>query len=159
VRICSGAGCLRKIEDGERYCSECLPKPVVLDDGIRKHNRVTEIVLSEADRNAYAFLYSGKRWQRLRWVIARQQALCQRCKAAPTAIIDHRVPAGLVIIQAQRSGLYPFDKFAGFYFRSNLQGLCRSCHGFKTEEDKAHKGEWPDAVERERSQPKRKFTF
>jgi 5-methylcytosine-specific restriction endonuclease McrA len=158
VRICSGAGCLRQIPDDVRYCNECQPKPRE-DDGIRRHNRVTEVVLSDADRNAYAFLYSGKRWQRLRWVIARQQPLCKRCNAHVTDIIDHVVPVGVVIRQAQASRFYLLDRYAGFYFRSNLQGLCRSCHGIKTEEDKQHEGDWPDAVARERAQPARKWAF
>jgi 5-methylcytosine-specific restriction endonuclease McrA len=47
----------------------------------------------------------------------------------------------------------------GLFIASNLQGLCRSCHGLKTEEDKAHTGAWPDAVAIETCKPKRVYTF
>jgi hypothetical protein len=39
--------------------------------------------------------------------------------------------------------------------RSNLQGLCRECHGQKTVEDKAHSGKWPSVVPR----PAKHWTF
>ena len=74
-------------------------------------------------------------------------------------LIDHIVPAGEAIRQAQESGLYPLSPYAGFYFISNLQGLCRSCHFVKTNEDKAHVGPWPDVVAKERAQPKKVWTF
>jgi hypothetical protein len=51
------------------------------------------------------------------------------------------------------------DKHVGLFIASNLQGLCRSCHGLKTEEDKAHTGAWPDAVAIETCKPKRVYTF
>jgi 5-methylcytosine-specific restriction endonuclease McrA len=73
--------------------------------------------------------------------------------------MDHRIPAGVVILQAQESGRYT-DKYAGFFFLSNLQGLCRRCHGLKTEEDKAHVGAWPNALAIEEASHARKvFSF
>jgi len=51
------------------------------------------------------------------------------------------------------------DPTAGYFFESNLQGLCRSCHGVKTLEDKIHTGPWPDVVEREQLAPKKVWTF
>lgn len=81
------------------------------------------------------------------------------CDAALSAVVDHVVPAGVVIAQAKDSGLYLTDRYAGFYFMSNLQGLCRNCHGIKTLQDKAHVSQWRDAVEVERNAPKRRFTF
>jgi 5-methylcytosine-specific restriction endonuclease McrA len=61
-------------------------------------------------------------------------------------ICDHVVPAAIAIMQAQASKLYPFDKWAGYYLKTNLQGLCRPCHGLKTIEDKTHTGPWSDVV-------------
>jgi len=47
---------------------------------------------------------------------------------------------------------------ARFFLLSNLQGLRRSCHKVKTDEDKAHQGEWPDVLAAEAAAPKR-FCF
>ncbi len=85
--------------------------------------------------------------------------MCAMCDAALSAIVDHIVPAGVVITQAHDSGLYLTDRYAGFYFTSNLQGLFRNCHGIRILQDKAHVGQWRDAVELERNTPKRRFTF
>ena len=85
--------------------------------------------------------------------------MCDLCDSTFTEIMDHRIPAGVVILQAQESGRYT-DKYAGFFFLSNLQGLCRRCHGLKTEEDKAHVGAWPNALAIEEASHARKvFSF
>jgi len=120
-------------------------KHAPVDDGIRRHNRVTEITLAVSDRDVFAFLYSSHRWQRLRAIALSKHPLCDRCGRERTQIIDHIIPAGVAVQQAQASGVYT-DKHAGFFLLSNLQGLCRSCHGLKTEEDKAHVGEWPSVL-------------
>jgi hypothetical protein len=74
-------------------------------------------------------------------------------------IVDHKVPAGVAIVQVQESGRYPLDKWAGFYLLSNLDGLCRPCHYLKTMEDKTHTGPWPDVLAREAEAPKKVWTF
>ena len=45
--------------------------------------------------------------------------------------------------------------WAGFFLRTNLQGLCRVCHIQKTIDDKTHTGAWRDAVALELARPKR----
>lgn len=50
-------------------------------------------------------------------------------------------------------------KYAGFFMRSNLQGLCRQCHYTKTIEDKAHGSEWPSVIETNDRKDKRIFSF
>ena len=109
-------------------------------------------------RALYAFLYSSSRWTRLRNLVARSQPMCARCHSKITEIVDHVVPAGVAISQARDSGKY-VGKYAGFYLRSNLQGLCRTCHYLKTDEDKGHSGAWPDVVTNEASQTKKTWTF
>jgi hypothetical protein len=74
-------------------------------------------------------------------------------------ICDHIVPAAIAIMQAQESKRYPYDKWAGYYLKSNLQGLCRPCHGLKTTEDKCHVGPWPNVLEAEDKAPKKVWTF
>ena len=144
MRLCSGPGCLRKIDDDVRFCDECKPKPLAAqDDGIRKHTTAYDAELDA--------LRKGTRWQRTRPNVLRRDPLCKRCDRAVSEIVDHIVPAREVVTQAQVSGAYRTDKYAGYFFLSNLQGLCRPCHWVKTNEDKTHTGPWPDAVALERS--------
>lgn len=127
--------------DEVRFCDECKPPTVLVSDGIREH--------TFTDRVRYRRQYSSPRWQRLRNRVVREQPLCARCELRITEIVDHIVPAGVAVQQVRDSGRYPGDFFAGFFFRSNLQGLCRPCHLQKTIDDKAHVGEWPSVLEAE----------
>jgi 5-methylcytosine-specific restriction endonuclease McrA len=149
MRVCSGAGCLRAVPDDVRFCDECQPQPKA-DDGIRAHTL--------ADRERYAFLYSSARWTALRGLVIKSQPMCARCRTRLSVLVDHVVPAGVAVVQAQESGKY-HSKYAGFYLRSNLQGLCRPCHWTKTEEDKAHGAVWPDVVEPEAHRGMKRWSF
>jgi 5-methylcytosine-specific restriction endonuclease McrA len=150
MRICSGAGCLRAVPDDVRFCDECKPKTAVDVDGQKTH--------TITDRERYAFLYSSQRWTRLRELVVRSQPMCRRCRRRQTEIVDHSVPAGVAVQQVQDSGKYR-DRWAGFFMRSNLQGLCRSCHWVKTNEDKSHTGEWPNVLDREANVSRKTFAF
>lgn len=150
MRICSGAGCLRVVADDVRFCDTCTPYVPTQDDGIREHTLT--------DRVRYAALYSSARWQRLRKLVARSQPMCARCHNRITVIVDHVVPAGVAIAQARDSGKC-VDRHAGFFIRSNLQGLCVPCHYTKTVEDKTHSGEWRDVLAFESLQPPKKWSF
>lgn len=153
MRMCGGAGCGRAIPDDVRWCDECkAERTTPADDGIK-----TNLV---SDRVRYAHLYSSRRWNdRIRPLAIKRHPICSRCDLSLSEIVDHRVPAGVVIEQAQQSGRYPYDKWAGFFMLSNLHGLCRPCHAVKTEEDKAHVGAWPNAVDIEAATPKKVFRF
>lgn len=145
MRICSGFGCLRAVPDGVRWCPECTAERVPpIEDEVREHKpfdasvRVTSDAI--ADRNSYANLYSSRRWQALRATVVREQPMCAICRLRLTQIVDHIVPAGVVVTQAVASKKFPFDGVAGFFWRPNLQGLCRSCHAIKTLCDKGRMG-------------------
>ena len=148
MRICSGAGCLRKVREDVRFCDDCQPTRTASD--IKIHSHAYDETLDN--------LRKGTRWQKLRATIVRRQPLCARCELSITEIVDHVVPAREAISQAQLSGRY-IDKFAGYFLESNLQGLCRPCHWVKTNEDKAHTGPWPDVLAKEDAAPKRRFSF
>lgn len=152
MRLCSG--CRTKVEDHVRFCASCAAErgKTSASDGITQH--------TVTDRERYRFLYVSERWKRnVQPRALKQSPMCARCYVAISELVDHIVPAGIVIAQAQASGLYPLNKWAGFYFLSNLQGLCRSCHFTKTIEDKAHVGPWPDAVAKEQARPKKRWSF
>jgi 5-methylcytosine-specific restriction endonuclease McrA len=138
------------VPDDVRFCDECKPKPQADADDIRVHTLT--------DREKYAFLYSSTRWANLRALVIRSQPMCAMCRARLSVIVDHKTPAGIAIIQAHDSGKYP-GRYAGFFIRSNLQGLCRECHWRKTEEDKRHAGPWPDVVEHDARTPRKPWTF
>jgi 5-methylcytosine-specific restriction endonuclease McrA len=113
-----------------------------------------------ADRERLGHLYGGPRWKvHTQPVVLRRDPICVRCRVAMAEIVDHIVPAGVAIQQAVDSGKWPFDRTAGFFLLSNLQGLCRPCHGLKTNEDKAHSGPWPSVVETESRAPKKRWSF
>lgn len=155
MRLCRG--CQSKMDESIKgLCPACKAErgtergtPV---DTIRTHTL--------SDREKYAFLYVGERWKRqVQPKAVKKYPMCARCDVAVTELIDHIVPAGEAIRQAQASGRYPLSRYAGFYFMSNLQGLCRSCHFTKTIEDKTHVGPWPDVVAKEQAQPKKVWSF
>jgi 5-methylcytosine-specific restriction endonuclease McrA len=148
MRICSGAGCLRAVPDDVRFCSECRPQTT--DDGIREH---ASGYTAELDA-----LRKTTRWQRLRARVLAAQPMCARCRAHVADIVDHIVPAQIAVAQCQVAECF-FDKWAGYFLRSNLQGLCRVCHAAKTLEDKTHSGPWPSVLQREQAQPKKVWTF
>jgi|SRR5580692_2677579 5-methylcytosine-specific restriction endonuclease McrA len=145
MRICSGAGCLRTVQDDVKLCDECRGGKT--GDGIKVH--------SNADRDRLGPQYGSRRWKSVQSQVLSRDPLCQRCKADLSTIADHKVPAGVAIEQCKASGNWPCDPVAGFYLLSNLQGLCRSCHAVKTNEDKAHQGEWPDVVAAHAAAPKK----
>jgi 5-methylcytosine-specific restriction endonuclease McrA len=103
-------------------------------------------------------LRKGTRWQRVRAQVIRSCPLCARCELRVSEIVDHIVPAGVAVQQARDSGKF-MDRDAGYYFRTNLQGLCRPCHYDKTAEDKTHAGPWPDVILKELNKPKKVWSF
>ncbi len=119
--------------------------------GIKDHTSGYDAVLDS--------LRKGTRWQRIRVQVVKRDPICRRCDLSLTEIVDHVVPAREAISQVQLSGRFPLDKFAGYYLKTNLQGLCRSCHGVKTLEDKSHVGPWPDVLAVEDAQPKHTYIF
>lgn len=156
MRICSGPGCLRAVCDAVRFCDECEPVRPVVDaeatlSGIKDHTSGYD---AELDR-----LHQSTRWRTVRVAIIKRDPICKRCDLSISEIVDHVVPAREAISQARLSGRYPLDKYAGYFLRSNLQGLCRSCHGLKTVEEKAHVGPWPDIIAIEQAAPKRAWNF
>jgi len=156
MRVCSGAGCLRAVPEGpqySRYCAECRAErgEAVKTDAIKSHSTAYDAVLDG--------LRKGTRWQSIRRTVLGRNPMCARCGLTMSEICDHIVPAAIAIMQAQESGKYPLNKCAGFYLLSNLQGLCRPCHGTKTLEDKAHVGPWPDVLASEAAAPKKVWTF
>jgi hypothetical protein len=149
MRICSGAGCLRTIPDGARFCAECQPVQVA-PDGIREHGTG---YTDELDRQR-----KSPKWQGVRARAMQRHPFCARCNEV-TEIIDHIVPAGVAVQQVRDSGRYPLDPWLGYYLASNLQGLCRKCHYAKTLEDKTHVGPWDSVLDAEDRAPKKRWTF
>jgi 5-methylcytosine-specific restriction endonuclease McrA len=153
MRLCSGAGCGRAVPEDVRFCDECKPPSPSIEDGIRDNQR-TDGYNDELDA-----LRKGTRWQKVRERVIKQQPFCVRCSVRLSEIVDHIVPAQVAVAQVRDSGRFPYDKCAGYYLMSNLQGLCRPCHHTKTVEDKTHVGPWPDVLDVEALKGKKKWTF
>lgn len=164
MKLCGG-GCGSKISDDARRCDACNAEKSGNpgEDGIKVHSPFANDSIRShtfTDRVRFHFLYGDRRWwERLQPLMLRRQPFCAMCQAHISEIVDHIVPAGIAIQQAQESGRWTLDKYAGFYLQTNLQGLCRSCHGKKTEQDKAHAGPWPSVVEAFDKAPQRKWSF
>jgi 5-methylcytosine-specific restriction endonuclease McrA len=123
-------------------------------DDIKTHTPGT------TDRHRYAELYAGNRFQDgIRPKVLQRDPFCKRCGMRPSVIADHIVPAGEAIRQVRESGRYPFSPNVGFFLLSNLQGLFRSCHTIKTNEDKQHQGPWPSVLDKEDAAPKKVWRF
>jgi 5-methylcytosine-specific restriction protein A len=152
MRLCSGPGCGHAIPEDEKFCEECRAEraPQQTED-VHEH---TSGYTAELDA-----LRKSARWQRVRARAMKRDPICKRCERRMSEIVDHVVPAHAAVQQARDSGKFPFDKYAGYFLLSNLQGLCRPCHYAKTMEDKTHVGEWPDVVERELARPKKVWRF
>jgi 5-methylcytosine-specific restriction endonuclease McrA len=145
--------CQTKIpNDHKGVCDACkAERNKSVDDTIRQHASGYDALLDT--------LRKSKRWQQIRASIMRRDVWCKRCGTNASEIVDHIVPAPIAIAQAEISGKYGFDKYAGYYLKSNLQGLCRKCHAIKTAQDKAHTGPWPNVMEKEAQQPKKVWSF
>lgn len=153
MRLCS-TGCGSKIPDGTRYCEDCQSSRLPQPDGEHIHIGANGSYDEQIDK-----LRKSGRWQRLRLLVVQAKPWCVLCDTALAEIVDHIVPAWVVIQQARQSGLYQLDPWAGYFLRSNLQGLCRPCHGAKTKRDKAHDGAWPNAIAKEQNAPKKVWSF
>ena len=150
MRLCSG--CQTKVPDDVRFCDECRAERAPhTQTGGHEHTTGYDAVLDGLRKSA--------RWQKVRAKAIARCPMCARCNLQLSEIVDHIVPALVAIQQARDSGKFPFDKYAGYFLLSNLQGLCRECHYRKTLEDKTHVGPWPDVVAIETAAPKKRWTF
>jgi len=156
MRICSGAGCGRAVADTVRFCAECEADQHTSTSSEREHKAVNPL---RAGTTAFPALYNGSRWKSIRKTIMSRDTVCAICKANLSRDVDHIVPAVIAIEQAKASKRWPLDPVAGFFLVCNLQGLCRSCHEKKGNEDAAHQGEWPSVLDMDDAAPKRTFSF
>lgn len=141
MRICSGVGCGRAIEDGKRYCPEC---DSTSPNTLKTHSPAAR------DSGIAGKLYNGKRWQWNRNEIVRLYPICERCHRSLSALCDHVVPSVAAIMQVNADSRtrthWPFDPAIGFFLRCNLQALCRSCHTKKSNADVVYEASgqaWP----------------
>jgi 5-methylcytosine-specific restriction enzyme A len=104
VQTCAQPRCPTLVEKG--YCPQ--------------HARTMEQARPNADIRRW---YHTAMWLRLRAVVIAEEPLCRDClkvgRATPTTDVDH--------IERHRG------VWAMFFNRSNLQGLCHSCHSRKTQ--------------------------
>ncbi len=156
MRLCSGAGCGRRVGDTVRFCDECLAERGTPNAEEGKQHVAVGVGQYDA---ALDKLRKGTRWQKVRLIVINRDPICKRCDLRLTEIVDHIVPASVALIQARESKRWPYDGNAGYFLLSNLQGLCRPCHGAKTVEDKQHTGDWPSVAEAYDAAHKKVWSF
>jgi 5-methylcytosine-specific restriction endonuclease McrA len=143
MRICSGAGCTRAVQDSVTFCDEC--KPVKADsDGIRENvpagkagpsyrNGVKLSGDQRAIADEFQHGYTDPTWRKVTrpWALQRFP-FCAVCSGAVSAVVDHIIPVRIVVAACRAERMFPLEKLPGFNIRENLQGLCHSCHNEKT---------------------------
>lgn len=157
MRICSGAGCTRAVQDSVTFCHECKPVPKADGDGIRSHvpagkagpSRSGGLKLS-GNQRAYTDEcqreYQGKLWREgTRHRVLQRYPFCVDCKTAVSAVADHKIPARIVVTACRAERMFPMEKLPGFHLMANLQGLCHSCHNKKTAGEEGK--DWTEALE------------
>jgi 5-methylcytosine-specific restriction endonuclease McrA len=158
MRLCRA--CQSKMPEQQKgLCDACSgsKKPVV-SDGIRSNVAVRNDGAYDDRLDA---LRKDRRWrEQVQPRIVKRDPMCKRCDVAPTAIVDHIVPAAEAIRQVKEDGRFgPAAPNAGYYLESNLQGLCAACHGAKTAEDKQRTEPWPSVMEAHDKLPKKVWSF
>jgi hypothetical protein len=124
MRICSGAGCLRTVPDAVRLCEECRADKSVAHTPTGWERAATDPMLLE---------YKGRRWLRgIRPRALHLYPFCVDCKLALSAVADHEIPARLLVAVCRAEGLFPAQRYPGFYIVENIKGRCHSCHNRKT---------------------------
>lgn len=88
--------------------------------GLDRHQTYDIEVRSQ---NEWSAFYKLSEWKTLSAQVKRERPTCERCGERPSQITDHRIPVG------------PGTTRRAFLDRSNLQALCRPCHGLKSHED------------------------
>lgn len=105
-KIC--ARCQKEfIEITKLYCETCVKEVAEYRKQNHSKNR---------DYNHDSF-YSKKTWQRVRNQVLMEEPVCRICNRNPSKVCDHIIPR---------------KKGGADYERSNLQGLCVSCHARKS---------------------------
>ena len=160
-RICSTPGCMGLAAVGEQLCPECQANrpPAPTPDGIRAHRPVGAAVSSFRDgvklsgheralEDEILKEYTSKRWRKgLRPLALTRQPFCNSPEgcAEVSVVVDHRIPARLVVAACRAERIFPFDAMAGFYIEANLQCLCHAHHNEKTRADKGK--DWTPAID------------
>ena len=101
------------------YCARCQG----VCDGSCKGQASREYDKGRAN-DPFKALRNTARWRALRLVIKLRDVLCKMCGQRAVQEIDHVVPARAWVAQG-----------GDYYDKSNLQGLCKSCHSKKTRQE------------------------
>ena len=106
-------------------CQRCNDPCVTGSQYCAKHSS-TKSTQQQRTRKAHHNLYNTKRWKALRDLVLSERPLCACCfyygVTTPAAEVDHIFPV------AASPELQ--------YTKSNMQGLCSSCHSRKTNHEK-----------------------
>ena len=102
-----------------KYCARCQG----VCTGACKNEASREYDKGRRD-DPFKALRNTARWRALRLFIKLRDVLCKKCGHQVIKEIDHIVPARLWVAQG-----------GDFFDKSNLQGLCKSCHSIKTRKE------------------------
>jgi 5-methylcytosine-specific restriction endonuclease McrA len=157
MKLCSG--CQTKLPDNWKgLCTACKAdrnKPVCDDIKSNVAAHRVGVYGPELDKQN-----KSRKWiEYTRPRILKRDPMCKRCDVELSEIVDHVVPAAIAVEQARESKRWPFDAWVGYYLETNLQGLCRGCHGKKTADDMQRKVPWPNILDEYDKRPKKVWSF
>jgi hypothetical protein len=153
MRMCSGCGTkLSELPPGR--CAECR-KPTSRPDGLRLHVPAPGEYTSA--RGQFARLYGSTDWKKTARLQLQLFPMCEMCNKKLAVLCDHFIPAEEFVALCDREKRF-LIRTQAFFYMPNLQSLCAECHGTKTDDDKNHRGPWPDLFANPRRAP-RKWSF
>jgi hypothetical protein len=90
---------------------------------------------------------STPRWNKgIRPRVMQRYPVCVDCHVSASQVADHNIPARLIVQVCRDEGLFPFDRWGGFYIMSNLRGRCHACHNAKSRVEDGQ--DWTDELAR-----------
>lgn len=100
-----------------RYCqAPACPHKAEYKGRCQVHARAQEQQRYNASTRKW---YSTEDWRLLRLAVLSEQPICVECRTAASTEVDHKVPHR--------------GDYVRFWDRGNLQGMCKACHGRKTQ--------------------------
>lgn len=161
MRLCGG--CQSKMPDDVKgLCSTCKAERNKPSSGTETESIKSNVAVQRAGVYGPDLDKQNKSRKWLEFTrprILRRDPMCKRCDVAIAQIVDHIVPAAIAVEQARASKRWLCDLWAGYYFETNLQGLCCGCHAKKTAEDMRRTEPWPNILDEYDKRPKKVWSF
>lgn len=93
-----------------------------------EENRLANQRIYNKEKRTGQEFYNSKRWSRVRRAYAKANPLCVHCKEQ-----------GFIVAMNVVDHIIPIKEGGDLFSESNLQSLCKTCHGKKTADEQIKK--------------------